>query len=141
MQIAYQKLKHALISYEIELVEIMSGIAAVCWGLWLINPLFVTFDSSQTFYAMAMLAPEWMWGWAMLVIGFFQVESVITHSLSRRKKTSLILSIMWIFITAIFAYANVRSTAIAIYGTFAFFTVWSYLRLSQRVEITSKFSK
>lgn len=136
-----RKIVKAMITYEIELVEIMSGIAAFSWGLWLINPAFNSFASTKTFDTMAMLAPEWMWGIAMMLIGFFQVESVLSHRLSRRKTTSIILSTMWIFITALFAYANVASTATVIYGTFAFFTIWSYLRLSQRVEIVSKFSK
>lgn len=137
----YQKLKHVLITYEIELVEIMSGFAALCWGIWLINPLLNTFITSDTFDTMAMIAPEWLWGLSMVTIGFAQVESVISHKLARRKISSLILSVMWMFITTIFLYSNIASTAGIIYGTFAFFTAWSYLRLSQRVEIKSKFSK
>lgn len=141
MQTMYGQLKHALITYEIELVEIMSGFAALCWGIWLVNPAFNTFATSTTFDNMAMLAPEWLWGMCMLAIGIAQVESVISHTLKRRKMSSLILSIMWMFITTIFLYSNIASTAGVIYGTFAFFTAWSYLRLSQRVEIKSKFSK
>lgn len=141
MKNVYAKLKHALVTYEIELVEIMSGIAAVSWGVWLINPALDTFITSYTFYTMAAVAPEWLWGTCMIVIGVAQVESVISHKLVRRKVSSLMLSIMWMFISAVFLYANVASTAGVIYSVFAFFTAWSYLRLSQRVEIRSRFFK
>lgn len=136
-----KKLKHAMVTYEIEMVEIMSGIAALCWGLWLANPTLNSFTSSDTFDTMAMIAPEAIWGSAMILVGFFQVESVLSHQIPRRKVTSFLLSIMWLFITILFGVANLASTAVVIYGTFAGFTIWSYLRLSQRVEIKSKFSK
>lgn len=140
MKYFIKQLKKALITYEIEMVEIMSGVAAVSWGLWLFNPVVDSFTSTPTFNTMAMLAPEMVWGTAMMIVGFFQIESVISHNLARRKVTSMALSVMWIFITALFAIANIASTAVVIYATFAGFTIWSYLRLSQRVEIKSKFS-
>lgn len=135
-----KRFKDALITYEIELVEIMSGIAAIAWGVWLINPTLHTFQSSDTFATMRLIAPEWIWGVVMILVGFLQVESVLSHKISRRKHTSFMLAVMWIFITALFAHANIASTGIAIYGVFATATVWGYLRLSQRVELTSRFS-
>jgi hypothetical protein len=137
----HKKLRHALITYEIELVEIMSGIAALSWGIWLLIPSLDSFQSGRTFEAMAMVAPEWLWGTSMMGVGFFAIQSVLAHNIRLRKMTSLTLSIMWMFITAIFAYSNLASTAAVTYGVFTFFTAWSYLRLSQRVELTSKFSK
>ena len=134
-----KKIQKALITYDIELVEIMSGVASLSWGLWLLNPIFNTFVSAPTFNTMSSIAPEWLWGFAMFVIGIIQIESVLSHSLRRRKLSSIILATMWIFITSVFAHANISSTGVVIYGTFAIFTVWSYLRLSQRVEIKSRY--
>lgn len=134
-------MKKALITYDIELVEIMSGIAAVAWGFWLLNPAFNTFDGSLGYVAMASIAPEYVWSVIMLFVGVMQVYAVVAHKLSYRKRASLALSMMWVFITTMIAISHLASTGVAIYGVFSCFTIWSYLRLSQRVEITSKFSK
>lgn len=136
-----KKILTVLTTYEIELVEFMSGFAALMWGLWLLNPALQTFSMSASFSSMAMLASENVWGFGMIMIGAAQIEAIISYDLDRRKHSSLILSTLWIFITAMLAHANVASTGVAIYGTFAAFTTWSYLRLSQRVEIISKFSE
>ena len=130
-----------MVRYDIELVELMSGFAALAWGLWLLNPATDSFLSTPTFDTMKVLAPEEVWGVVMVIVGFFQVYGVVSHRLSVRKHSSIALSIMWLFITAVFAHSNLASTAVVIYAVFTAFTVWSYLRLSQRVEITSKYSK
>lgn len=141
INITIKKLKDVLVTYDIELVEVMSGFAALTWGLWLLNPIADTFVSSRTFSTMALIAPEELWGIAMVIVGFLQVYSVVVHKLNLRKQSSIVLSIMWLFITAVFAHANHVNTAVAIYGVFTAFTTWSYLRLSQRVEIKSKFNR
>lgn len=141
MKSMYHKLIKSLITYEVEMVEIMSGVASFLWGIWLLNPVFDSFYSTPTFDTMAQIAPEWVWGAVMCIIGFAQIESTVLHRLNARKVTSITLATMWIFITTLFAYSNIASTATVIYATFAGFTIWSYLRLSQRVEIKSKFSK
>lgn len=141
MKIDLKTLKKAMTTYEIELVEIMSGVAAICWGLWLINPHFATFVGSKGYAAMAVVAPESAWAVLMLVVGYVQVWSVVAHKMKWRKKSSLTLGLLWLFIATMIGISRLASTGVAIYGVFAFFTLWSYLRLSQRVEITSKFNK
>ena len=130
-----------LTTYDIELVEIMSGVAGVAWGIWLLNPHFKTFHGSHGYVAMSSIAPEGYWGGLMLVVGILLLMGVVTHNIAMRKKTSLFLGILWLFIATMIGISNIKSTGVPIYGVFAGFTLWSYLRLSQRVEIKSKFNK
>ena len=140
MKTIMQKIKKTLITYDIELVEVMSGVAGIAWGAWLLIPMLNTFDLIQSYMAMNMIASEEVWGVAMVWLGFYQVYAVVSHRLAARKRSSLAASLVWLFITSMIAISNLASTGVAVYAVFTFFTMWSYLRLSQRVEITSKFS-
>lgn len=139
MKNLWTQFKHTMTTYDIELVEVMSGIAALAWGLWLLIPPLDSFASSPTYNTMAMIAPEWLWGLAMSFFGSFQVQAAISHTLRSRKIAAITSSVMWLFITTMLAIGNLASTATVIYGVFTVFTVWSYLRISQRVEIRSKY--
>lgn len=108
-------------------IEFMSGLAMALWGLWLLIP-WVTF-STPAYAFMYNLAPEWIWGAAMLVLGATQLSYVLLGNIQHRKWSMQIATLVWLFIAVNFAIARIESTAVPIYSVFSLLCYWASTKL------------
>ena len=128
-----QRLRELLMEKDFEFTELFNGAIAFSWGLWLVAP-WSTFDSSPTFIEMQKLAPEWIWGIIVFLFGTIQLISLILNWWQCRRKSTLIMSLTWVYISYLFITANSSSTTTIIYPFLASSQVWAYLRMRVKNE-------
>ena len=124
-------IKHFFVSYDIEYIEMMSGMLALFWGIILLLP-FDTFSSTPSYFAMQTIAPEIAWGLAVAIGGMAQMISVLFLSNYARKLTAGISIFIWWFVAGMFIVSNSISTAVPVYSIIALSSSWSFIRLLQR---------
>lgn len=141
------RLRELLRDKDFEASEFVSGFAAFGWGimlllpylsLWLGEPYIGGFSRSPTFKVMAEIAPEWVWGGAMVIAGAVQLVAAFCdyeawacriNWRAVRYYTALLLIALWAFISITFIRANPGATSTAVYPIFAASDIWVYWRL------------
>lgn len=116
---------------EIEFAEVQSALALILWGFWLWNPYWQTFASSKSFDAMAYIAPETIWGAAVLVSGTIQIAAFVGEHKRVRIAACVGGIFLWATITFMFAQANIASTGTPAYALFTLNNLWALLRLAR----------
>ena len=107
------------------------GVVSMIWGTWLLNPYWNSFASTPSYAALAVLAPEWLAGLAMLTVGVAQILALIFDVRSWRRATALIMVAFWMFLSVTLGYANIASTAGPVYLAFALAEMWAFVRLGR----------
>lgn len=123
------RLRALLLDYDFEFAELLTGLAALGWGAWLLAPWWDTFGSSPSFAVFAFLGPEWAWGLLVLCLGALQLYALVRDIPNWRKTLCLLAVINWAFIATVFAVANLAATGTVIYPLLAFSAGWARLRL------------
>lgn len=124
-----QRLRALLVDYDFEFSELLNGLAATLWGLWLLLP-WNTFGRTATFAAMRDTGvPEWLWGTVIFTLGIIQIAGLVAGWWRWRRRSALILCGVWAFIAVMFAQANISSTGTVIYPLFSLSAMWAYLRM------------
>lgn len=88
-----------------------SSLAAVLWGLWIINPMWNSFVVSQAYSVMALIAPEELWGGFVLAIGVFGMFANLTGRVRLQLISGVLLMAVWTTLTITFAFGALSSTA------------------------------
>lgn len=114
--------------------EMMFAGISTLWGTWLLFPWWDTFSSSPSFVMMGKLAPEPVWGLALVIGGIGHYLALYRNSLLWRYRASLYGYFLWAFITLTFMYANLRATSTPIYGTVAFGLLIMTVRLRRELK-------
>ena len=115
---------------EKRIVEIILGMAALTWGIWLMLP-FSIFQSSPTFAVMAEIAPEWVWGLLMAGAGLQAIVGIWRNSYTMRRWSLAVMAALWLAAWTTFLLANWRSTTTVHYIWWFVFCAYSYMRVSR----------
>jgi hypothetical protein len=93
---------------------------AVIWGAFVLNPYVCTFAKNPKIYApMAEITPyESIWGAAFVALG---IVGLIFSYAGKRKRTSMMMAIVFIFTAALFFLGDVESQGWGIYGAIGLF--------------------
>lgn len=98
------------------------------WGLWLVLP-YKTFVSSISFREMMKVAPEQVWGVAIMAIALLHLGAIVRGNLWQRRIFCYITAGLWVYLTVLFFLSNPGSTAVPIYGMTALFSLWTAMHL------------
>ncbi len=124
------RLDEILWKRDFEFAELLSGLTAALWGLWLLLP-WDTFEPSPGFSVMRVLAPEWGWGLVMTFIGISQLYALLIDERRPRLNFSLMASAAWVFIATAVGWANPTGTGVIIFSMFALSAFWAFLRIGR----------
>jgi hypothetical protein len=108
--------------------EAITALAALAWGLWVLNPWLDTFDSA-TFGFMARLAPEPAWALPMIYGGGAALVATAREGYGARRLAMLGVALLWTFWAVAILVSNLATTASAQYAVLAAGAGWAYLRL------------
>ena len=118
-----------LLTVEIRPFMAILGLFTGTWGAWLLMPWVDTFESSIIYNALAIAAPETVWGIAMVGVGFGQVY----HSLHPIRRGAMLSSMaavaIWTFIASAFLVSARLTTAIPVYVWVATWNGWLVYRV------------
>ncbi len=129
LQYFRQRLRHLLLEIDVEGMELVSIIASISWGAWVINPAWDTFGSSPTFRIIASLAPEPVWGALVLWLGVSQLISLLLDMRRHRVIFNSISCMTWMGMAATFWFTNYQATASVLYPCIAFAGGWASVRV------------
>ena len=123
-----QRLRGLLLDYDFEFSELFGGAVAFLWGFWLLLP-WSTFAASPSFAAMSELAPEWAWGLFICSLGTTQLVGLIANRWQWRRRSTLSMCLVWVFVSVMFMIANFPSTSSVVYPLIFLSQLWAYLRM------------
>jgi hypothetical protein len=106
--------------------QLMAGLTAMLWALWLAMPWNV-FGTSNTYHAMGIVAPEWVWAALFASVGMVVLVGGLQNRSRLRRLGLLGLSSLWAFAAVMFAVGNYHSTAAPIYFVLSVRTGLLYL--------------
>jgi hypothetical protein len=115
-------------------LEFIPAIFCVLWGFWIGNPWWVAFNSSSAFRLMNKIAPEWLWGLSIFLVGLFQLIFLFTKNLKFRLFSSLLSCFSLISLSVIFAFGNYESTATINYIVLALCAWLGYTELLSDIK-------
>lgn len=108
------------------LCEMFGGIGLVGWGLWVLA--FDTFDTGGGFVAFAQLGISESWfGPLVAAVGIAQLLIVALAPTCRRYAASAAAGAFFA-LACIFAYGELRTTAVFVHGLWCFIQAWAALR-------------
>lgn len=123
-----QRLRAILFNRDFEFSELLNGVMATALGAWLLLP-FQTFTSTPTFGAMRDLAPEWLWGCGIVIIGLAQLVGLIADWWRWRRQVALASIFVWASLSTLVVFSNPASPDAAMYLVLSLSVGWAYLRL------------
>ncbi len=98
-------------------LTVLCAVTMIIWGVWIGNPWWATFPSSTAYDWMARLAPEYLWGWGIGLLGLCQLVVALR---SRHESLHIAAAIggmfVWFLIAVAFGLGNWRSTAVIVYS-------------------------
>jgi hypothetical protein len=105
--------------HERERLELVCGLAMALWGLWLLVPCWDTFGSSRVFYMLETIAPEWVWGAAMALLGLARLVMWYKdgHLIRFRRAFAVTSMFVWVLLVVLYALGNLMTTGVPIYAT------------------------
>lgn len=107
--------------------EIITGIASLFWGIWLLLPIQSFGTASYAF--INSLAPESAWGGFMLVSGSLQLLFAVRGNFHSREVSMKFSALGWAFIATGFILSGTWSTAIPMYTIVSISAYWASLKL------------
>lgn len=113
------------------IAPIVSALHAIIFGLWLIAPAksFI----SPSYDAMAGLAPEFVWGFSVLLVGCFALYFSLKGSDRAIAHAFGALFTLWLFVTVSFALGSLATTAIPTYFCISIFMGLNYLSVRKKM--------
>jgi len=100
-------------------LEFIPALFNLLWGFWIGNTWWVSFASSSAFSMMNKLAPEWIWGTGVGIVGLFQLAALFIGKLKLRMWAALLSVFTLTSMSILFGAGNFKSTAVINYAVLA----------------------
>lgn len=95
--------------------ELIAASFAFWWGFWIVSPGWTTFGTSPTFRMMALVASEVTWGLLPMVAGVVLGYGSLCGWAVGKQAVLLFLVAYFVFVSVVFGFANIGSTALITY--------------------------
>ncbi len=115
-------------------LEFIPALFNLLWGFWIGNTWWAAFASSSAFSMMNKLAPEWVWGWSVGLVGLFQSVALFTNRLKLRLVAAFFSVFTLVSMSVLFGFGNYRSTAVINYAMFAFCAWLGYTEILSNIK-------
>ena len=132
----FYNLSHIHFSFDIKgkRLEFIPALYLVWWGVWVANPFWNTFTTSSVYSTLAELAPEWMWGTTVLVIGILFIIFLFGDNLQIRLVLTLLSCFTFMVLCITYALGNIASTGLIAYGVMALCSWLGYTELLSSIR-------
>ena len=119
-----------------EIVELVFGSALFLWGVWVLLPIWETFESGPTFAVIRSLKPpfcsaELFWGVVVGGGGALQLVALIRNSIKTREIMAPWNMVALVFLGVVLVLGNTSSPALVWFGCFAWAEYWAYSRIHE----------
>ena len=111
-----QRLHWILFHSEGALAELFLALISVTWGLWVASPFWSAFSASSSFRVMAEIAPEWVWGAVMTVVGLLKIHSIVSQNYRLKRIAFTVSLFVWSSIGISFILVSPYAVGTAIYS-------------------------
>lgn len=125
MATIFKKLRHLLLSYDWEIIEIQGAIFKASWGFWLLLP-FPVFRAISGYNA---VGTENIWGWGLFLYGMFHLYAIYSHWKWLRRWVTFVAFLFWIFTVILIFQQSRTSTLLPMFTVIAFFMGMNFIRL------------
>lgn len=109
--------------------EFVSALTLILWGSWVSAPWFNSFQVSNVFNMMEKVAPEFVWGAFVLLLGIIKVVILHTKYIKLRIAISILVMFTFSLLTTFYALGNWMSTAAPMYLSFTVISWFSYMEI------------
>jgi hypothetical protein len=110
-------------------LELMSAITLIIWGVWVGCPFFDSFQVSNVFHMMEKVAPEWLWGTFILLLGITKLLIMNTKYMKLRIVVAVLIMLTFSILSVFYALGNWMSTAAPMYIAFTILSWFSYMEI------------
>lgn len=119
-----------LLKSDTTIAEVETGVVTSAYGLWLISPNWDTLHTTKIFGVLASInSNDMFWGTLFLAAGLLRMTAVVMNFKDGRILSSIMAFMIWgtLFVSSVFS--NPASTATALFGSLAAFSILVWLRL------------
>jgi hypothetical protein len=113
--------------------ELIAASFAFWWGFWITSPWWVVFGTSRTYRVMELVAPDYVWGGALMLAGLVLACSSLQDVTVAKLPALLFLVAYFVFVSIVFGAANIGSTAPITYLHVAATYAWLWFTARRRV--------
>ncbi len=104
--------------------ELLAASFAFWWGYWIWSPGWEAFGTSATYTVMGQVAPDVIWGGVLMAAGVALGWLSLTRRIHGKQLILLFLMGYFIFVSVVFGFANMGSTAPITYFHVALTYAW-----------------
>jgi uncharacterized membrane protein YidH (DUF202 family) len=122
--------KELLTDTDTEPTELFLGLISFTMGIWLLNPLVNTFDTTNSWQVISRILSEEMLGLIFIVIGLMQCYYSFNNYYKQRIMVSILTAGIWTLITMAFILYNITSIGIALFTILVIGNLWIFYRLA-----------
>ena len=109
--------------------EYLLSLAAMSWGLWVLNPWSNAFTTAATFIPMAKVGSEIAWGAAYSLVGVAGLLAAWRGSLLVRRVSLILIMFAWMIIAVFYAIGNPYGTGFIPYLYLALITANDFIEV------------
>lgn len=124
------RLEELLWRKDFEFCEIISGLAALSWGIALSMP-WNSFGTSPAFAMFHQYVPEWFMALLMISLGLLQLVGLFFEWYRARRWSCQLATGIWAGISVSLAMGNPWGTAVAMYPIFVIVSGWAFMRIKR----------
>jgi hypothetical protein len=126
---AVRRLREILLYADLEFSEMVTSLAALTWGLWVLSP-WVRLEGGErpVMATLSLIAPDVFWGGMAVALGVIQAIALSRDLAGVRAWVSGAAFYLWLSISILFALVNPESPHAPLYGILAFSAGWAHLR-------------
>lgn len=123
------KLAQALLKPINTSAVIILGLYTFVWGAWIANPFWSVFSRAPLYDAMAVFAPEWVWGLFAIIVGIVMIYGVLKPSYRTLSNGALVSTWHWTTICVFYFVADWMSTGgvtclmLGVYSAFIYLNI------------------
>lgn len=114
-------------------IEYWLASVTICWGAWLLGA-WDTFGTTPAFRVIIHIAPEWAWGAALVLFGALFQVGTWRANLVLRRRSLMLLCLLWLAIWIGLVLGNWRGTSTIIYIHLSILSGMLYLRTKKNGE-------
>lgn len=131
MKIAIRRLREILLYSDLEFSELVTSLAALNWGLWLLMP-WVSMDmpGRPGMRALVEMAPAEVWAFATILLGSLQALALARDLKRIRSWVSAAAFFLWVSMSILFIAIDFSSPHVPLYGIYALAAGWAHLRVA-----------
>ena len=124
-----QRLRAILLYADLEFSELMTSIAALAWGLWLLMPwVYLASPSRPVMLALLEIAPEGVWALLAIALGALQGLALAKNLTMLRSWVSAAAFFLWFSISLLFGMLDSGNPHAPLYAILALGAGWAHLR-------------